>query len=127
MKGSLWKFTYLFCATAGILAGYGISALIDGKENKPNINTKDNTLVREAGDSVFFDGEEVSPVPKQEFLSQEPAVDAVPSITQPPVSAIPSPTISDIRIFTNFVSLLGSVSTLYLSSPTFSLSTSPST
>lgn len=98
MRGSLWKFMYLFCVMAGILAGYGVSALISGKENKANIITKDNTLVREAGDSVFFDGEgekpkqaEVSPVPKPEFLPQEPAVAAVPSITQPPVSASPSP------------------------------------
>lgn len=93
MRGSLWKFMYLFCVMAGILAGYGVSALIGGKENKANIITKDNTLVREAGDSVFFDGEEVSPVPKQEFLPQEPVVAAVPSITQPTVSAIPSPII----------------------------------
>ena len=53
MKGSLLgKFTYLFCFMAGVLVGYGIVTLTNTKENIGN--TKDNTLLREAGDSVFF-------------------------------------------------------------------------
>ena len=56
MKGSLlWKLMYIFCALAGLLAGYGIFTLTGQKEIEPNEITKDNTLVREAGDSVFFD------------------------------------------------------------------------
>ena len=84
MKGSLlWKFMYLFCAMAGILAGYGIFALTTGKENIFNTDTKDNTLVREAGDSVFFDKEEV----------QKPVISEPPSVTQKPVgSEVHSPT-----------------------------------
>lgn len=89
MKGSLWKFTYLFCATAGILAGYGISALIDGKENKPNITTKDNTLVREAGDGVFFD--EIEEKTNQTGIPAQLSVpSATPYLTQTPV--LPKPT-----------------------------------
>ena len=52
MKGSfLWKLAYVFCALAGILAGYGIVSLTSAGEKDI---TKDNTLVREAGDSVFL-------------------------------------------------------------------------
>lgn len=58
MKGSLlWKFMYLFCAMAGILAGYGVFSLTTGKDNPSDVGTKDNTPVREVGDGVFFDAE----------------------------------------------------------------------
>lgn len=69
MKGSmLWKLMYVFCALAGILAGYGIFTLTGNETIKPNTSTKDNTLDRESEDSVFFDGMEIvtptiSPVP----------------------------------------------------------------
>ncbi len=57
MKGSiLWKLMYVFCALAGFLAGYGIFILAGSEEIEPNTSTKDNTLVRESDDSVFFDG-----------------------------------------------------------------------
>lgn len=63
MKGSmLWKLMYLFCALAGILAGYGIFTLAGAEEIEPNTITKDNTLVRESDDSVFFDGIKEEPV-----------------------------------------------------------------
>ena len=58
MKGSLLrKSMYLFCAMAGMLAGYGIVTFHTAKENIDN--TKDNTLIRENGDSVFFAEENV--------------------------------------------------------------------
>ena len=74
MKGSLlWKFMYLFCAMAGILAGYGIFSLT---------GTKDNTLVRKSGDSVFFDAEKED---MPENVISEP-----PSVTEPPVTPAPT-------------------------------------
>ena len=82
MKGSLlWKLMYLFCAAAGILAGYGIFALTDAKEHTEY--TKDSTLVRDAGDSVFFMGEEemVTSVP-----TPSPAL-ATPTILPPEAEA----------------------------------------
>ena len=58
MKGSLfWKFAYLCCALTGILAGYGVFTLTGVNESREDISTKDDTLVRESGDSVFFDEE----------------------------------------------------------------------
>lgn len=79
MKGSiLWKFMYLFCAMAGILAGYGIFTLT---------GTKDNTLVRDTGDSVFFD---------EKGETKQPEISGPPSVTQIPASPtstlVPSPT-----------------------------------
>ena len=89
MKGSMfWKFMYLFCAMAGILAGYGIFTLT---------GTKDNTLVREAGDSVFFDADEektkqpeISESPTQESIIQEPVIAVIPSPA--PKADVPAPT-----------------------------------
>ena len=79
MKGSLlWKFMYLFCAMAGILAGYGVFTLT---------GTKDNTLVREAGDSVFFDEEEKK---KQNSILQTPMDVVLPPVTTTP--NVPTPT-----------------------------------
>ena len=88
MKRSLlWKLMYLFCALTGIMAGYGILVLTGADENNPNTNTKDNTLVRESGDSVFFDGGN----------RQEPTVTKVPEnvVTVPsgtPAVKLPTPT-----------------------------------
>ena len=64
MKGSLfWRFAYLCCALTGILAGYGMFSLTGVKENREDIGTKDNTLVRETGDGVFFDEEGETKLP----------------------------------------------------------------
>ena len=89
MKGSIWKLMYLFCAMAGILAGYGIFTLT---------GTKDNTLVREDGNSVFFYEEtehskqpEASVTPKQEAIQQEPVPSVVPSLTEAPDLPTPTP------------------------------------
>ena len=92
MRGSLlWRLMYLFCAMAGILAGYGIFALTDSKEDNFNNSTKDNTLVREAGDSVFFDDGTEGEVPS--VLTNTPAPTAVPSPAGTPTGTpVPSPT-----------------------------------
>lgn len=59
MKGSfLWKLMFLFCALAGCLAGYGCFHLINEGELAEYI-TKDNTLVRDSENSVFFDAEKL--------------------------------------------------------------------
>lgn len=82
MKGSiLWKLMYLFCALAGVLAGYGVFVLTGAGEHKPNISTKDNTLVRESGDGVFFDAEEMP----------EPLITNVPENVTVPPSPTPIP------------------------------------
>ena len=52
-----WILVYIFCAFAGILTGCGISYLTRQQNMEFNKSTKDNTLVRESGDSVFFDEE----------------------------------------------------------------------
>jgi len=58
MKGTMgWKLGYAVCALTGCLAGYGIFTVSGTAEIKHNNNTKDNTLVLESGDSVFFDAE----------------------------------------------------------------------
>lgn len=55
MKGSfLWKLMWLFCALAGCLAGYGIFYLTGTEEMQWNKDAKDNTLVQEFMDGVFF-------------------------------------------------------------------------
>lgn len=92
MRGSLlWRLMYLFCAMAGILAGYGIFALTDSKEDNTNNSTKDNTLVREAGDSVFFDESIEGDV--QPVLMNTPTPTAVPSPTVTPApTPVPTPT-----------------------------------
>ncbi|MBP3579380.1 MAG: hypothetical protein J6K15_14860 [Lachnospiraceae bacterium] len=110
MKGSLlWKFMYLFCAMAGILAGYGVFTLINSDGAKPNTITKDNTLVREAGDSVFFDAEEekikqpeVSESPTQESITQEPAIAVIPSLTPEvvPHKITVTPTVTPVPVVT---------------------------
>lgn len=79
MKGSLlWKLAYVFCALAGILAGYGVFSLADAGEYPSENITKDNTLLRESGDSVFFDE-----------AQGQPAVTTVPAVT---VTLTPIPT-----------------------------------
>ena len=89
MKGSLlWKFMYLFCAMAGILAGYGVFTLTSSDETKQNTITKDNTLVREAGDGVFFDEEEEKQ--KQHSIAQTPVDVVLPTVTLTP--SAPAPT-----------------------------------
>ena len=91
MKGSLlWKFMYLFCAMAGILAGYGVFTLAGAKENTEP--TKDNTLVREAGDGVFFDAEKED-MPETE-ISEPPIVTVAPTVTVAPATPAPTATIS---------------------------------
>ncbi|MBQ7862937.1 MAG: S-layer homology domain-containing protein [Lachnospiraceae bacterium] len=91
MKGSLlWKFMYLFCAMAGILAGYGVFTLAGAKENTEP--TKDNTLVRDAGDSVFFDAEKED-MPEPE-ISEPPIVTVAPTATVAPATPAPTATIS---------------------------------
>lgn len=88
MKGSLlWKFMYLFCAMAGILAGYGVFTLTSSDGAKPNTGTKDNTLVREAGDSVFFDEEEAR---KKHSVVQAPMEAVLPSVTMAPGAPVPT-------------------------------------
>ena len=88
MKGSLlWKFMYLFCAMAGMLAGYGVFTLTSSDSVKQNTNTKDNTLVREAGDSVFFDEEEAQ---KQHSIAQTPVDVVLPPVTVAPGAPVPT-------------------------------------
>lgn len=93
MKGSLWKFMYLFCAMAGILAGCGIFALTNVQENNSNMDTKDNTLVRKSGDSVFFDETEVE---RPIVITVPPSVTPAPVSFElpslPPTQALPQPT-----------------------------------
>jgi len=98
MKGSLlWKFMYLFCAMAGILAGYGVFTLTNSDGAKQNTNTKDNTLVRKAGDSVFFDADEekteqpeISESSTQESITQEPVLAVIPSLAPNPDVPVPT-------------------------------------
>ncbi len=88
MKGSLlWKFMYLFCAMAGILAGYGVFTLTSSDGAKPNMITKDNTLVREAGDGVFFDEEETR---KKHSVVQVPLEAVLPPVTMAPGAPVPT-------------------------------------
>jgi len=88
MKGSLlWKFMYLFCAMAGILAGYGVFTLTSSDGAKPNMITKDNTLVREAGDGVFFDEEETR---KKHSVVQAPVEAILPPVTMAPGAPVPT-------------------------------------
>ena len=85
MKGSmLWKLMYVFCALAGCLAGYGIFTLAGQEDIKPNTNTKDNTLVRESGDSVFFDGISENVIMPSATMSPTPIEDLslIPSVSQ---------------------------------------------
>lgn len=92
MKGSLlWKLMYLFCALTGCLAGYGIFYLANGQDIKPNTITKDNTLVRESGDGVFFDGiNEYYVLPAVPVVPTEPAEPESPAgLGQAPVTAAP--------------------------------------
>lgn len=107
MKGSfLWKLMWLLCILTGILAGYGIFRITDAQEIKPNTQTKDNTLLQNNEDSVFFDGITTTPAEtlerrpetekeekneqkeesaEAEFpeLEQEKAVSPVPTIAPP--------------------------------------------
>ena len=92
MKGSLlWKFMYLFCAMAGILAGYGIFSLT---------GTKDNTLVRKSGDSVFFDAEKEE-MPET-VISEPLSVTVTPVVPTPTEKAkvvdLPQPTLAPVEI-----------------------------
>ena len=76
MKGSVFgKWLYMVCALAGCLAGAWIFTAADAKEIQPNTITKDNTLLRESEDSVFFDvSKEVTPVPtKTPAPTEQPA------------------------------------------------------
>lgn len=90
MKGSmLWKLMYVFCGLAGILTGYGVFALTGSGKIKPNTNTNDNTLVRKAEDSVFFDEEKEETEWTEALEEQQPEV--LPSPTAvPSVSVVPS-------------------------------------
>jgi len=91
MKGSLlWKLAYIFCALAGVLAGYGVFKLSSSSNIKPDTFTKDSTLVREAGDSVFFGEESMSPAPTIS-LTATPAPEAKPTPTSVPTEE-PTPT-----------------------------------
>lgn len=93
MKGSmLWRVIYIFCALAGCLTGYGVFRLANTEEVKPNTNSKDNTLVQKAEDSVFFDGEKqepavltvtVSPTPERISPTQKPENPAELPIQEP--------------------------------------------
>lgn len=99
MKGSLlWKFMYLFCAMAGILAGYGVFTLAGAKENTEP--TKDNTLVRKSGDGVFFDAEKAD-IPEA-VISEPPTVTVVPVTPTPTekvkVTDLPQPTLVPVEI-----------------------------
>lgn len=93
MKGSLLgKFLYLFCAMAGVLVGYGIVTWNAAKENIDN--TKDNTLIREAEDSVFFVEEnekikqpENSAFQTQDAMHQESVSSELPYATQTAVDS----------------------------------------
>lgn len=91
MKGSmLWKLGYVFCALAGLLAGYGIFTLTSSDEVKPNAITKDNTLVRESENSVFFDGiDEVEVMP-----TQTPAITQPPTLEEPEWAEMDEPKLS---------------------------------
>lgn len=95
MKGSfLWKLMYVFCALAGVLAGYGVFSLANADDIKPNVNTKDSTLVRESGDSVFFDGEkEVGQKTSLEStsISQDTESPKVLPTSEPTVTPTPTP------------------------------------
>ena len=60
MKGSsLWKAIYVFCAMAGVLTGYECDRLLDSQKDRAE--TKDNTLIREIDDSVFFSNNYAEP------------------------------------------------------------------
>ena len=100
MKRSLFGiFMYLFCAVTGVLLGYGIVTFTSAKENIEN--TKDNTLVREAGDSVFFIEQTVDS--SEEFLSEQVSV-----ISEPPFIT-QTPDLSDVTLSQNIsVSILPS-------------------
>jgi len=90
MKGSLlWKLAYVFCALAGLLVGYGIFSLSKENAGELNNSTKDNTLIRESGDSVFFDEE------KEENQRMEVVLTptTLPIPTAEPVLMLPTPTI----------------------------------
>ena len=90
MKGSLfWKFMYVCCAFAGMLAGYGVFSLTGVQDNKENIHTKDNTLLRESEEGVFFsakpEGENNSPTPTVVAI-----VTSAPAAMAADVTAIPA-------------------------------------
>jgi len=94
MKGSfLWKLAYVFCALAGILAGYGIVSLAGAKEYKPDSITKDSTLSPDSRTNVFFNEEPdipvqtATPVPTLASTAT-PIPTAAPTETQAP-SPIP--------------------------------------
>lgn len=89
MKGSLlWRLMYLLCALAGVLAGYGIVAVTGRTGAEPEKITKDNTLVREAGDSVFF-AEEGNAGNQEPAVTQQPAKTELSPVT--PAPDIPAP------------------------------------
>ena len=85
------KIMILVCAVAGCLAGYGIDGLFQRQQQKEN--AKDNTLVREEYDGVFFDGESMptaTPLPEEGVLSPKPTM--APEITpvkRPVVTRVP--------------------------------------
>lgn len=82
MKGSrFWKFGYVLCALAGLLVGYGVFTLASDDEVKPNTITKDNTLVRESGDGVFFDRERQG---TEADITMAPVVTETPATPQRP-------------------------------------------
>ena len=104
MKGNMfWKFAYLCCALTGILAGYGIVSLAGVKENR---DTKDSTLVREAGDSVFFDTEQELTVPVPTVIrAAEPEILPTETFTPTPVptpAVTPAETIAPTEIPQSF-------------------------
>lgn len=73
------KIMIVVCAAAGCLAGFGIEGLFHRQEQKEN--TKDNTLVREEHDGVFFD---------VESMPTKSPVEITPSVGPTP-SALPTP------------------------------------
>ena len=90
------------CAVAGCLAGFGINGLLNVQEE--NGIAKDNTLLREEYDGVFFDGEKkdglqktvtpkpTEPTPGTVSVTVTPTISNAEPEPTPKVSEIPKPT-----------------------------------
>lgn len=94
MKGTMWyRLGYLGCALAGCLTGVGLFALVDTNEVKQNTTTKDNTLVREVEDSVFFveerkEQEQVTLLELPEKPMVTPAIDTETEVKEPATTEV---------------------------------------
>ena len=98
MKGSfLWKLMWLFCALAGCLTGYGIFYLTGTEELQLKNSAKDNTLVQEFMDGVFFDrnkeDEKSENTEDKDKLGQEKGTSYN---TQPQIIPAASPTVEPV-------------------------------